>query len=589
VFFAFFYNNHLHFEEQYQLFLLTWDYFSDKLSYPGGFAGYTGSFLTQFYYISLAGPLIIVFLLYAVQYVTKKIFLKINPDRSLFIFSFLPPLFGAMILCNEFYPLSVIAGFLIANSAAWLYISLKSRKYRIAAGMILIPVIYWLAGGSYISFLLIVIVYELLLLYNPDKKSPAPQELAGTIPVYLIWLAAYLAVGTVIPLLVRQYLIMQPLMMTYLSEFYYRIRTTIPTAAIVLFVLPALTMIILRPLRIREKRYPVVLAAGTGIFIVICFLGFRSFANFSAEEVMTYDYLVRSGRWDDAVRHAGRKPPRNYLSLSMLNLSLAKTGQLGNKMFSFPQRGDQGLFLSFSREYVAPMMGNEILFNLGFTNASQEYVFESMETIPDLGKSARAIKRLAETNLINGQYKVAEKYITLLEKTIFYRGWARNAKGYLNNEEKINNDPVWGEKRRFAVTNDYFFTIKNIEASLAMMAKDHPGNRIAFEYLMAFYMINKDLRSFLNLVPSMEKMNYREVPVSYQEALMYVIGLSNKDPMTNSPAWISQSVKDRMKAYADIYTNYQDAGERLKKNFSGTYWYYLHFTEQEKKSGENKK
>ena len=56
VFFAFYYNSHLHFNEQFQLFLLTGDFFIEKLSFPGGFSGYVGGFLTQFYYLSLVGP-----------------------------------------------------------------------------------------------------------------------------------------------------------------------------------------------------------------------------------------------------------------------------------------------------------------------------------------------------------------------------------------------------------------------------------------------------------------------------------------------------------------------------------------------------
>lgn len=55
VFFAFFYNHHLHFAGQIQLFLLTGDYFITKMSMPGGFSGYLGEFLTQFYYLPLAG------------------------------------------------------------------------------------------------------------------------------------------------------------------------------------------------------------------------------------------------------------------------------------------------------------------------------------------------------------------------------------------------------------------------------------------------------------------------------------------------------------------------------------------------------
>ncbi|MBE3087322.1 MAG: hypothetical protein IMZ64_14030, partial [Bacteroidetes bacterium] len=96
VFFAFFYNNHLHFEEQVQLFLLTDDYFLLKMSYPGGFSGYLGGFLTQFYYLSLVGPLILTLLIFAIQQLTKHILFTINQNRSFFPLSFLPALNAAM-------------------------------------------------------------------------------------------------------------------------------------------------------------------------------------------------------------------------------------------------------------------------------------------------------------------------------------------------------------------------------------------------------------------------------------------------------------------------------------------------------------
>jgi hypothetical protein len=121
------------------------------------------------------------------------------------------------------------------------------------------------------------------------------------------------------------------------------------------------------------------------------------------------------------------------------------------------------------------------------------------------------------------------------------------------------------------------------------MVKEHPDNKIAFEYLMAFYMINKDLGNFLNLIPVMEKLQYREVPASYQEAILYIIGNSGRDPMTDSPSYVSQSTKLRMKNYADIYNAFPDAQERLEKKYSGTYWYYLHFKEVELSPDEERK
>ena len=589
IFFSFFYSSHLHFEEQFQLFLLTGDFFTAKIGYPGGFSGWTGGFLTQFYYLSLAGPLIIAGLLFALQQIIKRILYKVNSSPVLFPVSFIPSLLAGMILCNEFYPLSAITGFLFAMLAGLAYVSIKTGRTRFITGLILIPLTYWLAGGSYISLLMLMLVYELLLYLRSRKKFPE-----GKVPInyynFRIWyFLAYLLVAAGIPLLVRQYLILQPLMVTFTSEFYYNILTTIPTAILLLFVIPPLLTLLVHFIFTKEKYVKTALAFQMAFFVVLAWFGFKSFANFEAEEIMTYDYLVRNEQWKDVLKYADKNPPRNYLSLAMLNLSLAKTGQMGNRMFSYDQHGINGLFLPFNREYVTAIMGNEILYHLGLINASQEYAFESMETIPDMGKSARVIKRLAETNLINGQYKVSEKYLKLLEKTIFYRKWAKNAMTVLNNEEKINNDPDWGEKRKFMVRNDYFFHIKNIEAALNRMVKEHPDNKIAFEYLMAFYMINKDMRNFINLIPVMEKMGYSKVPVSYQEAIMYIIGLNNEDPMTNSPMYVSQDTRLRMKAYADIYTKYPDAQERLEKRFSGTYWFYLHFKEVELSSVEEKK
>ena len=232
------------------------------------------------------------------------------------------------------------------------------------------------------------------------------------------------------------------------------------------------------------------------------------------------------------------------------------------------------------------MMGNEIFYHLALTNASQEYAFESMETIPNHNKSSRVIKRLAETNLINGNYAVSGKYLTILDKTLFYRKWSRDTRRYLYNEDMINMHPDWGEKRKFMVRNDYFFHVQNMEAALNRMVKENPGNRLAFEYLMAFYMINKDLRNFMNCIPILEKMSYREIPVSYQEAMLYIIGLSTRDPFSQAPSYISSGVRNRMREYAEIYTKYDDVEERLWNDHSGTYWYYLHFARIEKPEPE---
>jgi hypothetical protein len=100
---------------------------------------------------------------------------------------------------------------------------------------------------------------------------------------------------------------------------------------------------------------------------------------------------------------------------------------------------------------------------------------------------------------------------------------------------------------------------------------------MAYQYLMAFYLINKDLGNFMNRVPMMNDLGYTRIPVGYQEAIMYVIGLTTDNPLKNVPYQISNDTKLRMQAYANIYTSRKDAQEILRKSYSGTYWYYFHY------------
>ena len=111
---------------------------------------------------------------------------------------------------------------------------------------------------------------------------------------------------------------------------------------------------------------------------------------------------------------------------------------MGDRMFEFYQNGTEGLLPEFQRDFTSPLPTSEAYYHLGMVNTAQRFTFEAMEAIPNFNKSGRCFKRLAETNLINGQYEVAAKYLRLLRKTIFYRDWAEDAMTYLYNEEKIN-------------------------------------------------------------------------------------------------------------------------------------------------------
>ena len=83
-------------------------------------------------------------------------------------------------------------------------------------------------------------------------------------------------------------------------------------------------------------------------------------------------------------------------------------------------------------------MASELYFLMGMVNMSQRAAFEAMEAVY-CNKSARALKRLAETALITGEDEVARKYISILDETLYYSKWAREARQYLGRPENVNS------------------------------------------------------------------------------------------------------------------------------------------------------
>ena len=149
-------------------------------------------------------------------------------------------------------------------------------------------------------------------------------------------------------------------------------------------------------------------------------------ADISKEETMKYDFHARMKLWNRTIEMADRKSPSTPISVTCLNLALAVTDRMGDRMFNYFQNGPQGLLADFVRDYTSPLSTAEAYYHLGMINTAQRFVFEAQEAIPDYHKSARCYARLAETNLINGDYDVARKYLLPLTHTLFYKKWAES-------------------------------------------------------------------------------------------------------------------------------------------------------------------
>ena len=293
------------------------------------------------------------------------------------------------------------------------------------------------------------------------------------------------------------------------------------------------------------------------------------------EEAMEYDQLVRNKQWQEIIEKAEDEVTGFTFRRDLPESCFwERRDRWATVCSSFTRTGTEGLLPEFQRDFTSPLPTSEAYYHLGMVNTAQRFTFEAMEAIPNFNKSGRCFKRLAETNLINGQYEVAAKYLRLLRKTIFYRDWAEDAMTYLYNEEKINAHKEWGWLRQIRYTEDFLFSSQETDIMLGLLYQHNHRNRMAFEYMLAYVLQQRDLERFMKYYPLGKHAGYDHIPRSYQEALIYVWTQTHKN-FQGMPWSISPQVVRDVTEFARIYTSQQNARQMLEARFGSTYWNYL--------------
>jgi hypothetical protein len=558
------YRYHLAYSEQYQMFLFTPDYFLDRFAHPGGVGEYIGEFFTQFYYYQWIGVMIISLLLMLIQRQVWILSRAIRENSSYYLLSFIPSIALWAFLCDENAMLSFIVSICFVLFSIYLYNKVKTFRFRFLYLILVLPLVYWFFGGAYLIFITWGIINEVLNFISTKSKNQSISLLL----VFMLW-------GVSLPL-IAEYFVQYPLSRLIIGINYYRFPTGLPVSGIVALALTALTPFIIAKLpSINKRKILYTIAQG----VVICGLGVYAISisrDIMKEEVMHYDYLTRTYQWQKIIKLAEKKSPKAPFSVTCLNLALAKTDQLSNRMFEFFQNGTEGLLCEFQRDYMSTLPTSEAFYHLGMINTAQRFTFEAMEAIPDYKKSARLYKRLVETNLINGQYDISRKYLNVLKKTLFYSTWATEMMSYLGNENKINSHPEYGWLRQILYKDDFLFSNPEMDIMLGFLFQTNKKNKMAFEYLMAYVLEQKNLEKTIRYYPLGKTLGYSEIPRSYQEALIYVWTQKYKS-FDNLPWSISANTINDVVDFAQIYTTQNNPEPILARMYGKTLWYYLLF------------
>jgi hypothetical protein len=529
----------LAYQEQLQLFLFDDDYFCERMSEPGGLARYIAEFMVQFYNLVTIGAAVIALLFVLVQRLMWRL-MSSKTDGS-YLLSFLPVVLLWYAMGDESVMLTYVIALIMALSVAlawsrWFADGVLWKKFIVA--LVIIPMLYWLIGPM-------VLLVALMMM---------PWLVSVSAVVYALGL-----------MLLSAHFLPFPMMRVMLGISYYRIPVTLPY---MLMVIPVVAAFITWSSRMDWLRWKYMGPLSVGVLVLGLLFVPRGY-DARKYGLIEYDYLVRVGDWNAIIQKAERQMPDLPMSVSATNLALGMTNQLGDRAFDFYQRGTGGLLPRFERNFATAQLTGEIYFHLGLVNTAQRFAFEAMEARPNYNKSARVVKRLAETNLINGQYEVARKYLQMLEKTVFYRLWAQRTMAMLGDEKAINGHPPYGMLRQYRLQDDFLFSERELDKICGQLFIHNQQNMMAAQYLLMMPLLDGDVARFMNYAQYVQgKIAYN--PRHCQEAIAFAFFQQRQQP---PQGLVNQLTLQQMNEFARVYGSDKNSPELAE--FKNTVWYYL--------------
>lgn len=556
---------HFYYIEQSQLFLFSEAYIRNKLLLPGGFSMLVAEFLVQFFIRPYVGALVTAVLLTGVGVCTAGIVKRIAPVSGLFILYVLPMLALLFMHFDFNYRVQGTVCYLMMMALLCGYMRIRNDLFRLVAGCVLVPVLFWLAGSITVLFAGMVCLFEGL------RKTPKWYiSLIGVAEVLL------LGVGTVYFSLMGEY------RWVFGPDLYYHY--TLHPKEIIYYSWICLPLVFLVAFFIRNKnslsgkkwRAGISCIAQLAMIAAVLWWGMPKYSDAKTLKLKKLDYFARTEQWDKTIEECKGKLT-NFLYMCHLNMALANKGELSDKMFNFDQRGPQGSLVQWNKSENISCMLSDIYFTMGATASSQEMAFEGYVSAMEDG-NPRMLKRLVQTNLIYGTYPVAEKYISILEKTYAYRDWAQSQRKYLYNDEVVESDPILGTRRRMLPDRNSLAMIKGLAGDLALFLEKGPANSAALQYLGAMYLLAKDLEGFKALVEKYYGTEFLPVlPVHFQEA---VIVMSEKEPDYWKRFNVSETIVARFTDYKkQVLANRNNSAIAglLNRSYGNTYWFYFMF------------
>lgn len=258
-------------------------------------------------------------------------------------------------------------------------------------------------------------------------------------------------------------------------------------------------------------------------------------------------------------------------------LALFKTDQMGEGLFRY-RDGDAEYVSPRPFQYMRAVAARTLYYLYGKVNFAYRW---SMEDMVEYGHRPDYLMCMAKCSLLNGESRLATKYLDELSNTLWYRGFAEKYKTYVKQPKLVRQVKEMGKIFPLLQYKD----VLDGDGGLIEMyllnsfAYSEGGSRQLVELSLMNNMIMKNLNAALprfgQLLPTWKG----NIPRHYQE-LALLLGQLSGGRVDISSLPISKEVKMQFDELIQLSAqNGDDAtnAQALFPKFGGTYWYYYFF------------
>jgi hypothetical protein len=562
------------YQSQEPVFFFDRHFIYEFFSYPGGLNDLAARFLSQFFYYSWIGALLLVFVFAFVTLLTWLFIQSITTIRPVLYLQWIPSVILLALHSEYRFPLALTLGLLWALVCINIYIHLApSRKtLRFLLYLVLQATLYYVVAGQAFIFSLVIILYEVL--HNRSIILPS-------LYILLSALLPYLGATTLFIINMRDAYVM------HLTSYdTYRV-TWLSWVLYAFFPLMLLLLILeqryvndgkksMNKLWVRLLCRPSIPVRLIQAVILLAIVAVSAQYSYNKEEKAFFliDHYARFEEWQKMLDIAQKGLPISNVIQCQVNRALFHTGRLCDEMFRMPQLfGGNGLLFDENVRAAYALQYSDLFFDLGLINESEHWAHEAVAA---RGNTAWNLQRLVQVNLLKEKPDIAKKYLVMLHKTMWHRNWARKYQKYLSDSDDFWAQPKFRYLKSIMPESDFLVSPTEPELCLEELLKNK-NNKMAFEYFMAYCLLDGQISRFMKHLYLLNSFNYPKIPRHFEEAMLIYNQLTGGKGISLPGKTISEQTIRRFADFNKIMAKYNKdkmaAHSELAK-YRDTYWFY---------------